>query len=242
MPMIAWQKVSKKRRKNRWSSWPSRKWRRDAPPPRRWWSETRQRRPSSRRLPISLAIWLWRTRMVLRGRISQCPKCQSCRAPRAGESLFFWLYLANCANLKSRWNQVPRQEASGSCKEAGALAAVTKGRDCKVYGDQATAASWHKRWFFPVKKSQIIFFFICANSLQIMGDPLNLSSILSEMMDVDYVVGCGFGDRNGLTLVLEGQISRYFLREKKSKFQYWKKRRHCRGCRLCHARRWRGAR
>ena len=41
-----------------------------------------------------------------------------------------------------------------------------------------------------------------------MGDPLNLSSILSEMMDVNDVVGCGFGDRNGLTLVLEGQISR----------------------------------
>jgi len=40
-----------------------------------------------------------------------------------------------------------------------------------------------------------------------MGDPLNLSSILSEMMDVNDVVGCGFGDRNGLTLVLEGQIS-----------------------------------
>ena len=53
-----------------------------------------------------------------------------------------------------------------------------------------------------------------------MGDPLNLSSILSEMMDVDYVVGCGFGDRNGLTLVLEGQISRYFFERKKSKFQY----------------------
>ena len=42
-----------------------------------------------------------------------------------------------------------------------------------------------------------------------MGDPLNLPNILSEVMDVDQVVGCGFGDRNGLTLVLEGEISRY---------------------------------
>ena len=56
-----------------------------------------------------------------------------------------------------------------------------------------------------------------------MGDPLNLSSILSEMMDVDYVVGCGFGDRNGLTLVLEGQISRYFFERKKIQVSILKK-------------------
>ena len=42
-----------------------------------------------------------------------------------------------------------------------------------------------------------------------MGE-INLSEILSELIDVEKITGCGFGDKNGLTLAVTGSISRYF--------------------------------
>jgi len=42
-----------------------------------------------------------------------------------------------------------------------------------------------------------------------MGNQVNLRLALNELMDEDRILGCGFGDRNGLTLAKEGDITRY---------------------------------
>merc|ERR1712212_1398826 len=41
-----------------------------------------------------------------------------------------------------------------------------------------------------------------------MGDTnLSLADILTELIESEEVIGCGFGDKNGLTLAVEGDIS-----------------------------------
>lgn len=41
-----------------------------------------------------------------------------------------------------------------------------------------------------------------------MGDTnLSLADILTELIESEEVIGCGFGDKNGLTLAVEGEIS-----------------------------------
>ena len=43
-----------------------------------------------------------------------------------------------------------------------------------------------------------------------MGE-LSLTDILTELIESEEVVGCGFGDKNGLTLAVEGKITVYVL-------------------------------
>ena len=37
-------------------------------------------------------------------------------------------------------------------------------------------------------------------------EEINLSEILSELIDEENIMGCGFGDKNGLTLAVKGDI------------------------------------
>ena len=38
---------------------------------------------------------------------------------------------------------------------------------------------------------------------------INLSEILSELIDEENITGCGFGDKNGLTLAVKGDMCKY---------------------------------